>query len=603
MTEIDTHIRAATETYFDTELGPELLDKLTICEVAGGEWLFRQGDDGDSLYLLVRGRLQVLREDGVSEEHALIGEVVPGESVGEVGLLTGEKRSAGIRAIRDSLLVRIERKPFEELSASNPSLALKLAAHVARLLQRSQARSAAARQFNTITLLPLDNSQRCTAFCRRLREDLAAYGKVLNLAADTLLEQGAPQNLAAGQDPLPGELQHWIHQQETNNRFLVYGCEAGDTPWSRFAVRQSDLVVLIAEPRGEPAPASWELQLAGAESNLAGHRALVLLQGTSDQPITGTAKWLQAYQPDFHLHVRQDRPNDTARVARIIAGQALGLVLGAGGARGFAHLGVYKALRELDVPIDWVGGSSIGSIFGATIAADWSFEEANRTARHHFVKAKPFSDFTLPVAALLRGKRMEHGLQTSLDFNIEDMPVPFFCISSILDSGELNLHETGKLSTALRASAALPAVLPPAVVNRRLSIDGSVLNSLPVDIMQNKPVGRIIAVDLSSHKSYEVEYKDFPSPWAIMAGRLLPFLRKYRVPSLSTTILKATEIGTQAQVRVSGQQADLLLRPPVRKFGLTSVKAYDQVVDAGYHYARTELERWWQTVDSQCGEN
>jgi len=119
-----------------------------------------------------------------------------------------------------------------------------------------------------------------------------------------------------------------------------------------------------------------------------------------------------------------------------------------------------------------------------------------------------------------------------------------------------------------------------------------VLNSLPVDIMLQKPVGKVIAVDLSSHKSYEVDYPAIPSPWAILAGQILPFLRKYRVPSLATTILKATEIGTQQQVRASGRQADLLLQPPVRQFGLTNVKAFEQIVDTGYRYARSELEKW-----------
>jgi NTE family protein len=194
---------------------------------------------------------------------------------------------------------------------------------------------------------------------------------------------------------------------------------------------------------------------------------------------------------------------------------------------------------------------------------------------------------------------MEREIQQHQNYAIEDMPIPFFCVSSILDSGELKLHEIGLLSSALRASASLPGVLPPAVIDRRLIIDGAVLNSLPVDIMMQKPIGKIIAVDLSSHKSYEVDYPSIPSPWLILAGRLLPFFRKYRVPSLATTILKATEIGTQNQVRESGKNADLLLRPPVRKFGLTQVKSFDDIVDAGYVYAKEELRKWQQMQNAK----
>lgn len=604
MSDMATQVRQAVQDYFDVPLDAATLDRFPVCEIAGGEWLFHQGDDGDSLYLLIRGRLQVLIEAEGDNQHHLLGEVLPGESVGEVALLTGESRSAGIRAIRDSLLVRIERTLFVDLAANNPSLALKLAAHVARLLQRSQTGSAAARQFNTIALVPLKESKRYLDFRRQLTDELAGFGSLLHLAQDNLSALGAPRTVADSQrDNIHPELQYWIHERETSHRYVIYDCPPDDNSWTRFAVRQSDLVVFIADARDDPATTDWETRLLDGTISIAGRRVLVLLQPSPSQAITGTAEWLQQRQTDFHLHARQGRDGDISRIARIISGNALGLVLGAGGARGFAHLGVYQALQELDIPIDWVGGASIGAILGAPMASDWPFADAKRIAKHSFVKVKPFGDYTLPVVALLSGKRMEREIQASQDGMIEDMPIPFFCVSSTLDSGELAVHEHGKLATALRASAALPGVLPPAVIERRLRIDGSVLNSLPVDIMQGKPVGKIIAVDLSSHKFYEVDYQSIPSPWAIMAGRLLPFLRSYRVPSLSTTILKATEIGTQAQVRESGKQADLLLQPPVRKFGLTGVKVFDQVVETGYVHAKEALLQWLDTSNTPRGDN
>jgi NTE family protein len=590
----DTRVRQYAERYFGMQLPEAYLDELEICKVAGGDWLFHQGDDGDSLYLLVRGRLHVIKEHTDQPGGQLLDEVVPGESVGEVGLLSGEKRSAGIRAIRDSLLFKISRKSFEKLSASHPALIMQLASHVAGLLQRSHAGrgAAAARRLSSITLLPIAGSGRSREFCRALAGRLAEYGPTLCLSPQNLREKGAPADLPGDCDGIPEDLQFWAHEQEASNRFLVYECEPDDSAWTQFAMRQSDLVVYIADALADPVPADWEVRLRAGKGAATGRQALVLLQPASDKPISGTALWLKNRQTDFHLHVRADRPDDIQRVARVISGNALGLVLGGGGARGYAHLGVYRALLELGIAVDWVGGASIGSIFGAPVAADWPYEKAHRVARRSFVKGKPFSDYTLPVAALIRGRRMERELRANQDFDIEDMPLPFFCISSVLDSGELYLHESGNLSDALRAGAALPGVIPPAVVNKRLHIDGAVLNSLPVDIMLQKPVGKVIAVDLSSHKSYEVDYPAIPSPWAILAGRILPFLRKYRVPSLATTILKATEIGTQQQVRASGRQADLLLQPPVRQFGLTNVKAFEQIVDTGYRYAKSELEKW-----------
>ncbi len=594
MPDKDAQIRQLAERYFGMSLPEASLDEFEICEIAGGDWLFHQGDEGSSIFLLVRGRMHVFREDPGLENPQLLGEVVPGESVGEVGLLSGENRSAGIRAIRDSLLIKISRRSFEHLSATHPTLVMKLASHIAKLLQSNLAgtAAAAARRLSSITLLPLTGSDRCENFCRELAASLAKFGSTLTLTATNLREQGAPAGLADGDAAISDQLKYWVHQQETLNRFLVYQCEPGDSQWTRFAMRQSDLVVFIAEARDNAAQSDWESRPHAGKGTATGRQALVLLQPSSDTPITGTALWLKKRKPDFHLHVREDKADDVQRVARVISGNALGLVLGGGGARGFAHLGVYKALLELGVVVDWVGGASIGSIFGAPIAADWSYDKAYTVARRSFVKGKPFSDYTLPLVALIRGRRMERELDANQDFQIEDMPLPFFCISSVLDSGELCLHESGNLSSALRAGAALPGVIPPAVVNKRLHIDGAVLNSLPVDIMRQKPVGDIIAIDLSSHKSYEVDYPAIPSPWAILAGRLLPFMPKYRVPSLATTILKATEIGTQLQVRESGKRATLLLQPPVRQFGLTNVSAFDQIVETGYQHARTALDAW-----------
>jgi predicted acylesterase/phospholipase RssA len=538
-------------------------------------------------------------EQSDKQQARLLGEVLPGESVGEVGLLTGEKRSAGVRAIRDSLLIRLDRKTFEDLATRHPSLVMKLASNVANMLRR-KGRAENTTRFNTIALVPLENSPRVQTFCRDLTGQLDRYGENIVLGTDSLLQHGAPAIPDDAAGVIPDGLKNWLHEQETRVKLLVYACTADDGSWTRFAMRQSDLVIFIADSQSAPGLSDWESRLLDGKGTATGKQALVLLQPPSDTAIRDTARWLAGRQADFHLHVRQDKADDIARVARVLTGNALGLVLSGGAARGFAHLGIYRALLEYGVSIDWVGGASIGSIFGAAMAADWSYEHAYNSCRHSFVKVKPFSDYTLPIAALIRGRRMERELKAQQDYQIEDLPIPFFCVSSVLDNGELQLHETGWLPNALRASASLPAVIPPAVVNKRLTIDGVVLNSMPVDIMREKPVGKVIAVDLSSYKSYEVDYESIPSPWAILAGRYLPFFRKYRVPSLATTILKATEIGTLAQVRQSGQLADLLLQPPVRKFGLTDVKAFDRIVEAGYQYAKVEIQEWVSADD--CAE-
>jgi len=588
-------ILSTLETYFKTEFDADnpLLDELDVKQLAGGDWLMKQGDPGDALYFLVRGRLQAWAKDaGGHNRGRFLNEIVPGDSVGELSLLTGAPRAVGIQAIRDSLLLRLDRESFDRLALDHPALVMRLAANVATLLQSNFGASSPTRNLKAITILPLDASPRVANFCRELTMELENEGHTLSLAANELGRKGAPVDSLQTGETVPESLKNWLQDQENEYRFVVYHCAAGNTDWAHFALRQSDMVLRVGDASLFPGPSQWETELLETSGSTIARHLLVLLQPPSNQPIRGTALWLANRRIDFHVHVREDQPDDLSRVTRIISGNALGLVLAGGAARGFAHLGVHRAMTELGLPIDWVGGTSIGAIMGAGIASPVSVEDTFELVKKSFVDGKPFSDFTIPMMSLVRGRRMTRMLEQHLDYQIEDLPTPFFCVSCNLDTGSTNVHETGYLPDALRASAALPGIIPPAVVNQRLTIDGAVVNNLPVDEMRLKPVSRIIAVDLSSAEQVQVDYATVPSPWAVFRGRYLPFTRRHRVPSLSNIMLKATLLGTLERVKEQGKRADLLLHPPVRKFGMTEVKSFEKIVQAGYDHAKSELGAW-----------
>lgn len=596
---LDAAALAVIAGYFGEAVAqdPQLGEMMQGIELGGGQWLFRQDEPGDSLYLLVRGRLRVWRDlpESPGQEDILLGEVSPGESVGEVGLLTGHARSAGVRAIRDSLLVRVDRHGFEAMAARNPSLVLKLAASVADRLRQNIAPSASgSHPFKTIAILPLDDSPRVNAFCRELIASLSTQGRVADLHRESLGAAGAPVASLGPNERVDGALKQWIADLEADADQVIFHCDVGATRWSSFCLRQADLVLRVAEASTDPGQRRWEhdLDMWNSRSQGGSRQALLLLQGKADQPITGTLAWLQARELDFHLHVRADRPDDLQRIVRLVSGRGVGLVLGAGAARGFAHLGVYRALKEAGVPIDWIGGSSIGAIMAASMAFDWTPEHCVKTAHEAFVEGGPFSDYTLPLVSLLSGRRMRRLLRKHLPGHIEDLPIPFFCLSSNLASGQLNLHQRGLLWTALASSAALPGVLPPTVHDSQLAIDGSVLNSLPVDVMQTMPVARIIAVDLSSRKDFQLDYDRIPSGWRLLRARFGSKRRRLRIPSLATLILKSTEIGSVARVREQSAGADLLLTPPVNRFSMMDVSRFAKVVDAGYQHALEKLPAW-----------
>lgn len=592
MSQTDRKVRRIIEAYFGESLDEAVYAALKPVSLRGGDWLFRQGDPGDSLYFLVRGRLQVWANvPSSSEPQTLLGEVLPGDSVGEAGLLNGSARSAGIRANRDSLLIQLNAADFQQLAIKHPALVMRLASHVASLMQRNiSGQGGGQRGFSTITLFALHESQSLVAARDELAQTLASSKGVCVLEPSALQSMGAPSSHSTIHDELPEALKQWLSEQENEFSMVVYLCAARDDAWTRFAIRQADMVVYMADAAQPAGLTALEQGLLEADVKPAGQVALVLNHARPE--ILGSQQWLEPRELDFHLHLRPDQPSDRERVVRILSGRGIGLVLGAGAVRGLSELGVFKAMCELGVPVDWVGGSSIGSIVGAAIAHDWSPEKATAVAREAFVKGKPFSDYTLPVVSLIRGKRMIRLLREQVDVNIEDLPVPFFCVSSILDRGEVHVHRSGPVVEALRASAALPGVLPPAVVDSQLVVDGAVLNNLPVDIMQKQPVKRIIAVDVSVRGERKVDYPEIPSAWAVLCGRFLPFSRKQRVPSMATLILRSTEIGTLLQAQERGRRADLLINPPVRQFGLTDVRSFDQVVDAGYQRAKEQLSNW-----------
>lgn len=591
MNSSDQKIRDIVESYFDQALQPGFLEQLETRLLHGGEWLFREGDPGISLYFLIRGRLRVWSGNGDPdlEGTRLLGEVVPGDSVGEVGLLSGKPRSASIQAIRDSLLVRINREDFEKLAGKHPALVVRLAANVGRILQGgASGSSAAARSLKTVTLLPLHDSEQARRYCEQFSEVLSEQGSMLAVSPGRLAELGAPVTDCPPDGELPDKLRHWLSDQEDGHDFVLYNCSAGDSVWSRFAIRQSDIVLMVADAGSGPASIEWEPDADSAATHFVGRRALVLLQDDRFM-ISSTRDWLAGRRLDFHLHMEKNRLEDVKRAVRIVTGTATGLVIGGGAARGLSALGVFKALIEKGIEIDWVGGTSIGSVIAGAIATNWKPDDAIDACRKAFKGGKPFGDFTIPVVSLLRGRRMTRLLNSHLDFQIEDLALPYFCVSTNLGRGTKNIHEKGSLVKAIRASAALPGVMPPVVVDGELAIDGAIVDNLPVDIMQQKPVGKIIAVDFTAPVPDKVDYSELPSPWAILRGRWLPFARRYRVPGISSLILKATEAGTQDDVRKFGAMADLLIDPQVRQFGMTDVKSFDQIVAAGYERAQELL--------------
>ncbi|MEI9932696.1 MAG: patatin-like phospholipase family protein [Rhizomicrobium sp.] len=211
---------------------------------------------------------------------------------------------------------------------------------------------------------------------------------------------------------------------------------------------------------------------------------------------------------------------DIARLARFISGRAVGLVLAGGGARGFAHIGIMKALQEAGVPllIIWAAPAWARSSPRA-LPQSGTMQELSDRVRAAFVDANPLSDYTFPLIALVRGKRVSTLLQENFG-DVRDRGTGEAVLLRLVDltTGRIHEHRSGALWRALRASVALPGILPPVTHHGHLLVDGGVMNNLPVDVMRQRESGPIIASDVTGEIDLQVkddEYGERPLWWLI----------------------------------------------------------------------------------------
>jgi predicted acylesterase/phospholipase RssA/CRP-like cAMP-binding protein len=560
----------------------------------GGEILFRRGDPGDAAYIVISGRLRIL--DGARA----LNEVGAGETLGEMALLSGEPRSATVLAVRDSLLAKLPSDAFNRLVHHHPSVLRRIAGLLVDRLRRSAASPTRARaSVRTLAIVPAHARAGTAEFSRRLVEALALHGATLHLDVHRVDRELGRAGIAGCDESDAGSvaLVEWLNEQELRHRFVVYEAASVDSRWTERAVRQADHVVFVADAGGGDAR---KIERHPGERSPGAHApraSLVLLRPTREAPPAATAPFLDRCKVDTHYHVAMDSPADFARLARCLAGEAIALVLGGGGARGFAHLGVLRALAEAGVPVDWVGGTSIGAIIAALVAQGVAPEEALARCRRHF---RAFKDPTLPVVALLAGRRVRARLEDAFGaLAIEDLPLPYLCISTNLSRAAQAVHERGPVARALRASFSLPGILPPMRLEGDLHVDGGLVNNLPIDVMVAKPeIGAVIAVDVGAEREMAAPpgFEPELSGWRALWERIAPQPQRARPPTIMSVLARSSFVASVywARERHTAEQASLYLRVPVADLRLLAFEHIDAIAARGYDATRAAIRDWWE---------
>ncbi|RZJ37985.1 MAG: cyclic nucleotide-binding protein, partial [Brevundimonas sp.] len=278
---------------------------------------------------------------------------------------------------------------------------------------------------------------------------------------------------------------------------------------------------------------------------------------------------------------------DADRLARVITGEAVGVVMSGGGARAYAHIGALRALRDAHVPIDFVGGSSMGAVIAAGPAMGWSLEELEDRIKRSFVDSDPLSDITFPMLAMTRAHKVDRLLQAAYgEIDMADLALPFFAVSTNLTSGRIEVHRRGVMRRAMRASIAIPGLLPPVVIDGQVLVDGAVLNNLPAEVMRQMNSGPVIGIDMSQARGVDPDLiLHPPSIW-----RLLATGAWRRGPPIVSIMMRSATLTTDAEIERSRGVVDILVQPTPDGVdgGDEGLPVAD--VDAGYRAMQAELE-------------
>jgi len=526
----------------------------------GGAPLYEAGDDADQFYLLRAGRLGAFRR-AEGHETQFLGVIRPGEPAGEMALIAGAPHSATVAALRDSEVLSLSRDAFFSSVESDPEVMTELA-RLMILRNRQSAGGSVMGEPSVFGFIGLAASVRV----RPLVSEIAARIGQLGYRA-TIVGAEALQ--------APTE---WFSNVERDHDFVLYVADADELSWKSLVSRQGDRLFRIAYGAERPPPALPE---AVAVETLQSQQLVdLILLHPPDQPHpVGSEAWAATMRPARLFHLRERNNADAERLARVITGQSVGLVLSGGGARAYAHVGAIRALHERGVPIDFIGGVSMGAIIAAGLGMGWDDTEMEMRIRKAFVETSPLDDIAFPMIAMTHGDKVRERLAEHFgEREIADLWLPFFCISANLTTGAYQLHRSGLVREALRASISLPGVLPPVTSGNDVLVDGAVVKNYPADVMRSIQLGPIVGVDVGRGRSIEARDVDPPpSFWRWLASG-----EWRRGPPIVSVLIRSATLRAGPELALAHAATDVLVEPNVDAIEIRDWKAFAPAARAGY---------------------
>lgn len=570
------------------DLIDEIVDAVEWVTYGPGDLIFEQGDPSDAAYLVVAGRLRLhaVDDDGADRVETEIGR---GELIGEIGILDDQPRTATVWATRDTTLARLSAEAIGTLNQRHPGLLISVSKRIVdRLLHQHRpdhrARVVAVSIMSDAIEDPLPI----------MVAELRRYGTTL-MIDDSVLRRHVRDIDGPGGSDRVGE---FIHEADVGNDYVLLVARAGAEAWAETVARQCDRFAAItsADPTAEEAA---QLRSAlGALPEVVREQAwIVRVHPASTITPSGTAQAVDRFRVAEVHNIRADRPAHLRRIARLATGNGRGLVLSGGGAKGMAHVGAAEAMLDADIAYDRVGGASMGALMAALLARDTDLGATSATVATEF--HKKLFDFTVPLVSLTKGERIAQSTRRLFGGqDVLDTWIPIFAVSTNLTKAELTVHRRGSMVRALKATIALPVIMPPVPIDGDLHVDGGVLDNLPISTMAaDASIGTVVAVDVSppSGPPAEEDYGLSVSGWSVLRRRLTR--RPTTQPDIGQTLMSSMLIGSSAAQFQSEADADLLIDLDLAGVGLLEYVDHHEVIERGRRAAAAIIDEWLAARD------
>ncbi len=634
----------------------KFLDQVELVLYARSEEIYEPGTQSDYLYLVRDGEVHIVYGQGNGPART-IGIHGRGSIFGEVSFLTREPHSSFAVATLDSHIYRIPGEAFVELMTAEAGVGRVMTSMLSRRLRRSLYEESHAHPASIHALFYPEDPERGSEVCAALGEALVLEnpGPVLILTLNPASMFAHHENVnglsrilekwpAVRIEEMLGYMDHpagfdllvanEVYGMELNldrvvqlmpdflGRLRKYYAtilvDAGglvENPVLSRVLSQSDYVMFVRNPHGENdsrAGRRFREVIAYCTELMDDffERAIIISDECEERHGGAPADW-RGWNPNSALYKRHMRLSCVSggpahrieerafqiginRIARKLSGTSRGLVLGGGGARAFAHIGVMEVLDREGIDFDAVTGTSMGAVIGCGYAMGRDASELAYLVKQIIPDSDAILDKRLPLVSFFRGKKLNKAILSAFgNTRFEDLEIPFYCNAADLNTAQSVIFEQGFVSTAIRASVSLPGIFPPMKLGPYDLVDGGVLNNLPGDILRDKGFNRIIGVNvtpLEDHRSSDTQVEDRP-------GGLFQKIKDYfSLPPILKIIYRSTTIQGIELLKLRLDDFDYLFHPDIAPWDIFDFHRRDEIIEAGRRAALDSLQEIKDTL-------